>query len=248
MPTVMRAISPYSLLILAGFVLHRPSAHPLLPIGLRGPMVSVCSRRGARPSQNGLSGHETAILRTCRALPACKPPTMAGAYKSAKAGAKPPLGSRLRMGPNHPLVTTPPSSVNADMVGNAARHAHVTFSSATACCCLPCPLLTVPCFAHKLAHTQAPGSWPSPAMPTQPWPPKPCKSCCGCRCRWLRESVGSHPITDVGNALTAVATIRLRAHKRPFQIILPMFPPFSRKAAARDQVEVDAVRKWGTPF
>ena len=47
----------YSLLILAGLVLHRPSAHPLLPIGLHGPMVSVCSRRGARPSQNGLSGH-----------------------------------------------------------------------------------------------------------------------------------------------------------------------------------------------
>ena len=40
----------------------------------------------------------------------------------------------------------------------------------------------------------------------------------------------------------------LLVHKRPFQIILPMFPPFSRKAAARDQVEVDAVRKWGTPF
>ena len=47
----------YSLLILAGLVLHRPSAHPLLLIGLHGPMVSVCSRRGARPSQNGLSGH-----------------------------------------------------------------------------------------------------------------------------------------------------------------------------------------------
>ena len=115
------------------------------------------------------------------------------------------------MGPNHPLVTTPPSSVNGDMFGNAARRAHATFSSATTCCCLLCPLLTVPCFAHKLAHMQAPGSRPSPAMPTQPWPPKPCKSRCGCRCRWLRESVGTHPITDVGNALTTLATIRLCA-------------------------------------
>ena len=119
------------------------------------------------------------------------------------------------MGPNHPLVTMPPSSVNGDTVGNAARRAHVTFSSATACCCLLCPLLTVPCFAHKLAHTQAPGSRPSPAMPTQLWPPKPCRSrCaagCGCCCRWLRESVGTHPITDVGNTLTTLATIRLRA-------------------------------------
>ena len=50
---------------------------------------------------------------------------------------------------------------------------------------------------------------------TLPWPQKPCRSrCaagCGCRCRWLRECAGNHPITDVGNALTTSATIRLRA-------------------------------------
>ena len=45
--------------------------------------------------------------------------------------------------------------------------------------------------------------------------PKPCRSrCaagCGCRSRWLRESAGIHPITDVGNALTTLETIRWRA-------------------------------------
>ena len=34
---------------------------------------------------------------------------------------------------------------------------------------------------------------------------------CGCRSRWLRESAGIHPITDVGNALTTLETIRWRA-------------------------------------
>ena len=84
-------------------------------------------------------------------------------------------------------------------------------------------LPSLPPSHHVMLRSQAgphagarPPSIPSDAHTalTLLWPPKPCRSRfaagCGCRCRWLRDCAGNHPITDVGNALATSATIRLR--------------------------------------
>ena len=83
--------------------------------------------------------------------------------------------------------------MNGDTVGNAARRAHVTFSSATACCCLLGPLLT--CHAsltswptlRRLAHGHPSDAHTALAPETM----QIALRRRGCRCRWLREFVGN---------------------------------------------------------
>jgi len=167
--------SLYFRLAWAGWGCRRPRAPDLQRTGRPGPMLSLCSARGARPSRSGRS----AASLTRMDQHASEQPLRPVGCLQPKGGQTCLPASSWRK--EHVRLTDlkgPPSPVNGSTGGNTVRRVHGTSSSATTCCCPLCHLPTARSCAPKLVRTPLLGSRPSPATPTPRSPRRQCRSRC----------------------------------------------------------------------